>query len=161
APPVAEVLQHVFRLGWHRMLARGIDARIDGIEDAANQDRPPDDIGAEFRRQRLDIVEGKVGPGARAVEEEFNGWVGQWDSPSSERAAIDGDGLAGDVAGFGGTQEAHDRRHLLWFGDAPGRRACGRRPFIIADFLKALIGHVGPDPTWADRVHRDAPWRDG
>ena len=32
----------------HGVFAAGIDARIDGIEDAADQDRPPHDVSAEL-----------------------------------------------------------------------------------------------------------------
>src|SRR5262249_27935891 len=44
----------------------------DRVEDAADQDRPPDDLLAEFPRQRLNVVKGKIGPGAGAVEEELD-----------------------------------------------------------------------------------------
>jgi hypothetical protein len=54
------------------MLARGIDAGVDGVEDAADQDRPPRDIGAKLLRQRLDVMKGEIGPGTGAVEEEFD-----------------------------------------------------------------------------------------
>lgn len=35
--------------------ALGIDAQVDGIEDATNQDRPPIDLDAELLCERLDI----------------------------------------------------------------------------------------------------------
>src|SRR5262249_31163102 len=56
----------------HRIVPGRIDARIDGVEDAADQDRPPDDLFAELSGERLDVVESEIGPGAGTVEEEFD-----------------------------------------------------------------------------------------
>ena len=70
--PVLQVLEHVVALGRHRLLARGIDAGVDGIEHAAHEDGPPADRHLQFGRQRLDVVEAQVGPGAAAVEEELD-----------------------------------------------------------------------------------------
>src|SRR6185437_628429 len=74
ASPVRHVLFLVRELRRHRIVARGVNARIDGIEDAADENGPPDDLLAELFRQRLDIVKGEIGPGAGAVEEEFDHW---------------------------------------------------------------------------------------
>src|SRR5690606_24339658 len=49
-----------------------VDAGIDAVEHAADQERPPLDLGALFPRQRLDIGEGQIGPGAGDVVEEFD-----------------------------------------------------------------------------------------
>src|SRR5258707_10771393 len=74
------------------MFALRVDARIDAVEDAADQDRPPDDLGAEFPGERLDVVEAEIGPGAGAVEEEFDHGVSlcflslRWVFKSSLRA---------------------------------------------------------------------------
>src|SRR5205814_9719453 len=54
------------------MFARRIDAGIDRIEDAADQNRPPRDVGAKLLGKRLDVVEGEIRPGTGAVEEEFD-----------------------------------------------------------------------------------------
>ena len=72
ARPVGEILLHVARLQRHRRLALGVDAGVDGVEDAADQDRPPADLDAELLGERLDVVEGEIGPGTGAVEEEFD-----------------------------------------------------------------------------------------
>src|SRR5262249_28295767 len=56
----------------HRLFALRVDARIDRVEDAADQDRPPYDLLAELGRQRLDVVESEIGPGTGTVEEEFD-----------------------------------------------------------------------------------------
>ena len=59
ARPVGEILFHVARLQWHRRLARGVDAGVYGIQDAAYQDRAPTDFDAELLGERLDVVEGE------------------------------------------------------------------------------------------------------
>src|ERR1017187_753434 len=70
--PVLQVLQLVSLFGRDRMLARGVYARVDAIENAADQDRAPAYGRARFGSQRLDVVKPEVGPGAGAVEKEFN-----------------------------------------------------------------------------------------
>src|SRR5229473_1781400 len=72
ARPVRHVFLLVVHLGRHRRFPRGIDAGVDGVEDAANQDRPPRNLDAEFFCQRLDVVEGEIGPRTGAVEEELD-----------------------------------------------------------------------------------------
>src|ERR1700682_2353518 len=72
ARPVRHVFLLVVYLGLYRLFPRGIDAGVDCVEDAAGQDRPPRNLGAEFLRQGLDVVEGEIGPGAGTVEEEFD-----------------------------------------------------------------------------------------
>src|SRR6202007_2984073 len=72
ARPIRHVLALVGELCRHWIFARGIDARIDGVEDAADQDRSPDDLLSKLPCKRLDVVEGEIGPGAGAVEEEFD-----------------------------------------------------------------------------------------
>src|SRR5882724_921842 len=70
--PVRKVFLVVARLQRHRRLARGIDARVHRIKDAADQDRPPRNLHAELLRQRLAVVEGEIGPGTGTVEEELD-----------------------------------------------------------------------------------------
>jgi len=62
--PVAEVLQHVGLLQRVGLGAAVVDRLVDGVEHAADQDGLPRNFHAEFGRQRLDGVEGEVGPGA-------------------------------------------------------------------------------------------------
>src|ERR1017187_4952428 len=70
--PILHVLQLISLLRRHRVFARGVDARVDAVENAANQDRAPANGHAQFGGQRLDVVKPEVGPGARAVEKEFD-----------------------------------------------------------------------------------------
>jgi hypothetical protein len=72
AGPVLQVLALVVQLGRHRVFTRRVDARVDAVEDAADQDRPPLQFDLLLRRQRLDVVERQVGPRAAAVEEELD-----------------------------------------------------------------------------------------
>src|SRR5262245_63850062 len=44
-------------------------------------------------------------------------------SAAGEHAAVDGDRLAGDVAGLAREQEAHEARHLVRLADPPERDA--------------------------------------
>src|ERR1700739_3189548 len=48
-------------------LPREIDAGIDGVEDAPNQNRPPRNLDAEFPGPWLDVVEREIGPRTGAV----------------------------------------------------------------------------------------------
>src|SRR3981189_325865 len=48
--PVHHAFLLVVYLGRNRLFPRSIDARVDGVEDAADQDRPPRNHGAEFLR---------------------------------------------------------------------------------------------------------------
>src|SRR3546814_14616088 len=70
--PVVHVLAIVRVLDRDRILAPLIDARIDRVEHAADQKRPPDEVGAGFLRDPFDTVEGEIGPGARIVEEDID-----------------------------------------------------------------------------------------
>jgi hypothetical protein len=47
------------------------DTRVDRVEDAPHQDRTPDQIGSGLRREIPDPVEGQIGPGTGAIEEEL------------------------------------------------------------------------------------------
>ena len=69
---VREVLLEVGVLGRCAVGPEFIDAWIDRIEDAADEDRPPVDGHAEFARERLHVVKREPRPRARAVEKELD-----------------------------------------------------------------------------------------
>ena len=77
ARPVLLVLLVVGGLRRHRFFPRIVHAGIDRVEHAADQDRPPGDIDRQLLLHQQQIVEGEVGPRARAVEEAFDVWHGR------------------------------------------------------------------------------------
>src|ERR1700730_8344432 len=64
ARPILQIFAHIGLLRRDRLLARGIDAGIDGVEDAADQERPPGDGRSGCRGKRLDPGKGEIGPRA-------------------------------------------------------------------------------------------------
>src|SRR6266849_8949263 len=69
--PVLQVLLIVAGLGLHRIGAHLVDRRVDGVEDAADEDRLPYEVGAMAARDIFDFGESQVGPRTRAVVEKF------------------------------------------------------------------------------------------
>src|SRR5262249_5522928 len=70
--PIGEVLLVVARLGGDGLLAGVIDARVDGVEDAPDEDRSPPDRLAEFASERVNVMERQIHPWTRYIEEEFD-----------------------------------------------------------------------------------------
>src|SRR5262245_2701280 len=71
AGPVCEIFLGVARLGGYRFFAGLVDAWIDRIENATHQNWPPVDVHVVLARQRHNVMEREVGPGARAVKKEL------------------------------------------------------------------------------------------
>ena len=58
-------------LGLSGFGAAGVDAVVDGVEHAPDQEGPPGDRGPSLADDRLDVVERQARPGRGEVEEEF------------------------------------------------------------------------------------------
>ena len=71
ARPVLHVLGHVFLLGRDALLAELVHRRIDRVEDPADQNGPPLQVGRVLLTQPVDSGKGQIRPGAGIVIKKF------------------------------------------------------------------------------------------
>src|ERR1700675_2888619 len=81
--PVPQVLGIIAGLCLHRICSRLINGGIDRIEDAAHQDRPPDQVRLMPLRDFFNLTESQVGPRTRTVVEKLK-LLGHWSAPLAE-----------------------------------------------------------------------------
>src|SRR5690606_5303441 len=77
--PVLHAFQPVGRLCRHAVLSGLVYRRVHRVEYAAHHEWAPADPCVELARKRLDVREGKIGPGAGTIEEEID--IGHVASP--------------------------------------------------------------------------------
>ena len=135
AGPALLVLLDVGGLDRNRVGAALVDALVDRVEDAADQDRLPDELGAAARRDLLDAMEREVGPGARAVVEELE---------SRHRAGSITRAPTPTVRGRAGTSRCRARSRRR-------RTACSSSP--IAPSVNARTGEPEQPPQDEEAVN--------